>query len=525
MSGRSIDIVAARAAIGGASAVLAADAEAVGVRDGADAEDYPAAANKALELILADLLERGSAPPSPGSGSPGALPAGESTQTQGQGSRRSNPERSQRTTSPPNQWKSGSPGARFDDATMADLTAASELLDSALPVVFDVLDIDAASRPRIAALLRSGMACQEGAVRQRPQGPPMTVRRLAQEAHISRASIYSRLAELGTQVQHCALALTMLLAARGDLREASTWMICEIDSLVGRRASGPGTVASGGRLLGVALVGRDVTLPVMLVTPPPAMTQLEFAEELNRMLSEIAFVASRLRTSYATARLQTLGLSAHDLLVYMPTTTVLVPELYVHRGRDDRRVDPLVLPGEAARRLAPDHGFAHGMVEINDNPQIKPEEWVRLVPETRSGLLPFDAGTDFHMSPHLASVSYYLRRDGSVLHRRQRSALIDPVQGVRTDVSFALSGFNARDIYSMSSAIGYAELLAAKTEVRRCNDRFADQLRPGLVKAQGADQRTLLHALQMTCNMALVAVGRDRAIHRADEENPFSFRP
>jgi hypothetical protein len=401
-----------------------------------------------------------------------------------------------------------------------DIPAATELLAQAVPIVFDALGFDETSRLKIQALLRSDLIYLEPFLLEpSSRRPAMTVSRLAKGANIARSNVYTHSGDLATKAQRCALALTMLLAARGDFCDASMWMVCELDSRVGRGSTSPGRVGSRQRLWGIALVGGDVMLPAFLAAPADEMDETRLAKALNHMLRELSRVAERLRsyasTPAANGRLEVLGLTADDLLAYTAMNTILVPELHLRPGPRPW-LGPIALPRETAQTLVDDHGFGHAIVEISDDPYGCPAEWKHLSWKALAELAPYVAHADLDLGFKPSSASYFFRRDGTVLHRRQHPTSADGKQALANDLSYAISGFDLRNIESMGTAIAYIEFLATKTHIQQCGERYAEQLTPALLKAHEAEQRALVRALRMTRNSALVAVGRDRQARELD---------
>jgi AcrR family transcriptional regulator len=402
-----------------------------------------------------------------------------------------------------------------------DVAAARELIRGALPIVFGALDIDPASRLKIEALLRSDMDYLEPFLLEHaPHRPAMTVSRLAKGANIARSNLYAHCASLATKMQRCALALTMLLAARGDFCDASMWMACELDSPVGRGSSGPGRVGGRQRLWGIALVGGDVMLPVILTAPTVDMDEAALLAQLEQMLDDLAYVVARLRLYAAVAapaQLEEFGLAVGDLLAYSAMTTIMVPELHLGAGAPDRWLEPVELSPDAAQMLVTEHAFDRSVVEVSDEPYSRPTVWKQLSRQAMLEIASRVARTDLDLGFRPSSVTYYIRRNGTVIHRRQHPTSADGKQVVANDMSYAISGWNLRNLESMSSLIACIEFLATKTHIQECGHRCAEQLTPCLLKAHEDEQRALVFALRTTLNSALVAVGRDRQARGLDD--------
>jgi hypothetical protein len=212
-----------------------------------------------------------------------------------------------------------------------------------------------------------------------------------------------------------------------------------------------------------------------------------------------------------------LELARDALLTFEPMTTALVPELHLRAAQPDRWLQPLTLPRNVAKAFAGRHDVSYGVVEIDDQPYAKPADWIRIRPETLRQVAAYVAAADLDIPFQPSSVSYYVRRDESAMHRRQHPTAPENTRAVANDLCYALTGFNLRNIRDMGAAIAYIEFLATTTHIQQCCKRFADQLTPALLKAHEAEPRALVRALRMTFNAALVAVGRDRQARALDD--------
>jgi hypothetical protein len=92
----------------------------------------------------------------------------------------------------------------------------------------------------------------------------------------------------------------MLLAARGEFCDSSLWILCELNSPVGRSARGPGINGQHQRLLAVALAGGDMMIPAIVATPTDEMTvnglgQTQLAAQLEHLVERLGYVADRIK--------------------------------------------------------------------------------------------------------------------------------------------------------------------------------------------------------------------------------------
>ncbi|MEA2184253.1 MAG: hypothetical protein QOF69_3438 [Solirubrobacteraceae bacterium] len=411
-------------------------------------------------------------------------------------------------------------------ATPDDLDAAIGLLLDLMPVVCTIAGMDKNSEMKLTSLLRSDFKYLRpvfGApVKDRPV---TTVQLLAKEANLGRAGIYRSLDVLAFHATECALALVMVLAARGAYCDSTVWQVCELDSPVGREASGPGIVGSRQRLFGLSLTGGDVEVPTILHAPKPSMNEAEFVLALDAMLEALERMNRKI-DAYASEndkqRLDRIGMTASELASYDRMGTLVGSELHLGPLTDGGWEGPVQVGTSEAVEVAVNRGFERVVLECNDDPYQGSDEWVQIRPfmlRKLAGLAP-TIGLDVGFRP--SRVTYLMHNDGDdrgLLHRRQHAPEShEEATGaaVAGRLSYSLAGFDLGKPTELGPAIAYGEFLATNEHGPPCRERFGEQLTPSLVKAQNPESRTLVRALRIMFNAALVAVVRQRQARSLD---------
>lgn len=329
------------------------------------------------------------------------------------------------------------------------------------------------------------------------------------------------------------MALVMLLAARGDFCSSTAWRICELQSPVGRDATGPGVVGARQRLFGLSLAGGDVDIPAILATPSENMGPPELTERLGDMLTVVQTVANKARL-YAKegdqSLLASLDLSRPMLAGYDLTSTLLAPELHVGLLSEAGWELPLRIGNAHTAKLALLHGFRAVLAESDNQPYGGTNGWHQIKPAAMRNLLSLGGivGLDIATRPSL--VTYWMRVDAAdndevptgSLHRRQYAADAEgeeETSAVAGELSYTVAGLHLETSQDLAKAIAYAEFLA-RARGERCLERFGAQLTPSLVKAHKPEVRTLHRALRMMFNAALVSVGRRRQATHLSRQDP-----
>ena len=402
-----------------------------------------------------------------------------------------------------------------------DIAAAEQLLAEALPLIGAILGFDRNTQNKLESLFRSDYEYLESALTKylesavsetKATRKTMTLSGLASGANLARSSMYEQVAELRLRLEECAVALTFLLAVRGDFCDSNLWIVCDFDSPVGRDAHGPGIHAQRQRLVSLAGAGGDMVVPALLSTPTEKMqmselVQDEFAHCLASMAGVLKRVAQRVKAFGDADKLHAFGITLPQLAAHAPLSTLLVPEVRVGPVEHNDWPTPVRLGGAGAARLAQSRVFQHMIVESDDMPYGS-SGWTLSEPSylRRLAGLVSASGLDIPFRP--SSVAYWRRNDGRALHRRQ---LDDPqLRAVATELSYVLTGFDLSAPRELARAIACIEFMATSPHIRLCGERFGEQMTPSLVKAHDGNQRGLLRALRATYNAALVAVGRER---------------
>lgn len=413
-----------------------------------------------------------------------------------------------------------------------DIAAARQLLKDALPVAFDVVGVDRNARPMIASLLSSDYGylephLNEYADRDRgadPRRPVLTVSGLTAGAPMSRATFYARSEELLEKLQDCAVALGLLLAARGDFCDTTVLRAFELDALVGDEAKGPGILGRHQRLFGIAIASGDMTIPLFLAVPFENMNASLLLEELTRMIGRIRRVAGLVKDFAARTdgeSLRTIDLSVEMLNAYNPMSALLVPQLRLGPIQAvGGWFTPLTVPRLSTTAVADDYGLQHTVWEIDSSRLYgRPHDWTRIDPYELRRLFGYSRTFGLDLAAHEGHVAYWVRKDRTALHRRQLDAgAHEP--GVRTEarkLTYALQNVGSSSL-ELARAIAYTEFLAANDHSMQCGARFASQLTPALVQAPRDSTRGVVRALRIIYNAALVAVGRQREADESENE-------
>ncbi len=401
------------------------------------------------------------------------------------------------------------------------------MLEVALPLLCEIVHLAEGRSNTVISLVRGDFEAHlEPAFPQRPA--LTTIDRLAVASNCSRGMLYGDW--LAEAIEDCAVAFTMLLAARGDFLEHTVWRMCELDSPVGRSAKGPG-IPDGQhvqRLFGPMLGGPDMHLPALLAPPPENLDSAALARQIGSMLARTDGIAEKVRNYAKTAvpdKLREFELTVDELRAYRPSQTILVPKLAIGPP----------LPAGWLGALSPDTAvfvremeslsFQRAVLEVDDDPYAGPEPVAWIDRRLLRRLLGWAFTTALDIEVRPAEVSYCIvERDGfHILHRRQHEDNRrgpETVRAVAMEMSFALLGFNLDAAYGsrfdpeLALAIAYAEFLATSTHPMECGQRFVEHFAPSLVKARDDASRAFVRALRMISNTALVAVARQR---QADE--------
>jgi hypothetical protein len=415
--------------------------------------------------------------------------------------------------------------------TAEDVQEAKRLLDAAVPLMCDLLGLKPERAQDVSSLIQADyrtyvVAVHGGDATEPPRKPgPTFVATLAQAAHLGRTTLYTKMRWLVPALEDLAVALPVLLAARGDFVGSVVWRISDLQSPVGREAHGLGISGRQQSLYGPALVGGDMHVPAFLACAPEDADGRQLAQRIVEQLEGINRVAKNVAARAALVdrwKFEAFGLPAERLDNWPRQTIVLVPEL---------RVGPVVDGSwpEVARTHVPT--FARGIaalprcsavVAVEDHPYDHPQEWVRLEHRRLQRLLANAAilGLDVGVPPSHLTYMLRTRGDVTVLHRRwEAGAGSDAAHWhlVSDQMSHALVGFsvNATDTdrdheQRLASALGFVEYLATSQHAKDCGARFGQTFQPSNVKAARPEQRALVRALRMISNTAVVAVTRER---------------
>jgi hypothetical protein len=369
---------------------------------------------------------------------------------------------------------------------------------------------------------------------QRPQLLQWT--KLAHAAGWNRRTLHEKCASWGPILERCALWLPVLHHIRGDFFQKVLWLVEEVDSPVGSKASGDGIperVSSAKkfqRLQGLMLSGLHMHMHATLVPAQLDATALTFGEQLVDTLQRISELGEKLKALDEGAVRDPNGDDAQLLLSleighgrlsgYELPTDLLVPLT---------RVGPETQPAGAFRALSPDlevlrkqlestepgRGVRRAVVEIVDDPHQRPQIW--LTPDQVRKALAWsivNVPLDLRYRS-TADVRYAIEQRGGyiLIHRHLRRD--DPeLPTMLKDASFAVLGFDfdkdgTRPRLS-SHAVADIEVLVARVRARECAQRFGDKLTPGLVQGTHDATRGLARSLRLIANDALTVVSERR---------------
>lgn len=398
-----------------------------------------------------------------------------------------------------------------------DVAATRALLEDVMPTVCAIVGVSDEVQAKITSLLRSDAQYVENVIagpgRTRPV---MTVHRLAKHAALSRPSLYRDLPALSRASEELAIALVLVLAARGDYCDATVWQVCELDTQVGRDASGPGIVGGRQRLFGIALAGGDVVVPAILQTPVADMLEVDFVSELDTMLESVATVISKTRQFARSSNGQLLarvGITPSTIDRYAPESTLLGTELHLGRRAPAGWESPTRVTGSAIAKVAFNHGFRH-VVYQTDRSLDDELEWMLIRAPALREIAGRVAVSGFDLAIRPSRVSYLTHTGHAgvgALQRRQLFATPDDRGfALAGSLGFHAAGFSLDRADELAKAVTYAEFLATNEHSGSMLDRFSRQLTPALVKAQNPESRALIRALRMLFNAALVSVVRQR---------------
>jgi hypothetical protein len=401
--------------------------------------------------------------------------------------------------------------------TEGDLLIALDEIGTVLPVVCEALRVPHARSILIENLVRGDFETYlQPALGESEVPKSATMREIGRAAHIGHSALYNMLDSLIFALESCALAIPLLLEARGEFVNHTVWYVTELDSPVGKEASGPGIVAGRQQLYGLARAGGDMCLPACLRAPAENIDKKQLTKAITDMLKRANDVTAALRV-YARSQengLATLDVDTGKLIEGTSGDTLLAPELHVGMSANgDWRTS--IAPNaaalwEAVRPL----GIARVVVESSVDHLAEPDGWTRVPPERLEQMLPFASQMGLDTAVRASEVAYLLRRDGLALHRHQHVDVPPSraLTGISQSMSFEIAGFD--DLLSnrrWAEAIGYIEYLVTSEHPRGCAARFGERHVPGAIKAPNA--RPLLCAIRMISNDLLVSAARRRQVN------------
>jgi hypothetical protein len=362
--------------------------------------------------------------------------------------------------------------------------------------------------------------------------PKTTVSDLAAAGNITRTGIYPQLERLAASLEDCALAIVMLLHARGDYVDHAVWMACYVDSPVGRGATGPCIIGSTTkrrqRCYGLALAGGDMALAAILGIPANAMTGAELARGLAQMLARADRVAQRLREYAAggagTAELEVFGLKPATLATYDPPSALLstaLPIGPVEPAAGWRR--PITPEPDALIAHAGAAAPVHTVLEANVT--ATRTGWHTITARALQSMLAHATSIGLNVATRPALLRYDRSDDGRELQRifyrsepTTSAGMGDPSSSPSVVKGFRIIGFPDLTAGSLSRsdsllharAIAYAEYIAGDDPYGKCLERFGLDLAPAAIKATDPNPRAFLRALRIAENALLVATVRSR---------------
>jgi hypothetical protein len=407
--------------------------------------------------------------------------------------------------------------------TPEDLADARRLLAVALPVVYNAFDVGSSAASKVSALVQADAdrfgASVVAEQRSTSDARVATISQLAEDAHISRAGFYR--AQLDLDLELCAVALVTLLALRGDFSRTA-WRVCELESPVGRDATGGGIIERGRqrrqKLLGVSLAGGDVDIPTILTPEPTELDQRGLSSTLEHMLRRLQVVVRRLIT-YANHGDQSLlsALGVHgDPLLSIPRV-FLMPAVHVGASTS-AGWESTLYGGLAAARHAYTHGFPVAVVEAEggDAPFTGGSQgWMQVAPGTLRQLAALGAGVNLDTPLRPSLVTYWTRRasesEGMLYRRQHLSSAHDDFDhpALAGELAYSVAGLDLDSRNHLATAVAYAEFLARGRGVAFAQ-QFGDQFTPSLVKGRDESARAIFRSLRIMLNAALVSVARRR---------------
>jgi hypothetical protein len=403
--------------------------------------------------------------------------------------------------------------------TARDVQDAGRLLESAVPLVADIVGADPHIELRVATLLRSDAKYLEPHLLD-PKRKRMsqTIDGLAKGAFTSRTSLYPHMGEVATWLEEFSIAFAILLAARGDYFDRTLWRLCEVDSPVGRGAQVPGMIGHVQRLIGIALSGGDMDLPVLLAAPGEDLDDAALAYQLGGMALRVAEVADkvrRYRTRADGAKLREFGLDPDALREFEPSRTLLGTALRAGPETRGGWLAPLYPGSPEMAQLARDAGFVHTVLETADGPPRSGEGWTRLSQTLLNQIGARAAIFGLDVAVRGTQAAIYRRDDGRAVSRRQLADASGSERALAREMTFDVQGLDFIKPNELAQAVVFAEFLATSPHAKRCNERFGRDLTPAYVKAPKPESRALFRALRTMRNHALVTVARRR---QADED-------
>lgn len=420
---------------------------------------------------------------------------------------------------------------------VADIVAARQLVQDALPLVFALAAVDSSAKLTIENLLKSDYSylaphleamARSGSSTGDLRRPVQTIRHLAEGAFMSPSALYPRISRLLPHVQASGIALAIVLAARGDFCANTVIAFAALNARVGGEATGPAILGHEQRLFGPTLQSSDMKVPLLLKVPGSRLDGRLLLDEVETIVDQIATVSARRRPVADTAAdaLDAIGVTAQQLVAYNPLSAVLAPQLEVGPLQLTGFLKMIEFPPGSAQRVTAKHRLRHGAVleTAHRKPSGRREDWIEIDPVDLRDLFAQARGFGFELPGQASHVAYWRRRDSKALYRRLLAApaLSDEdarAAGVHLTYAVDLGGSGTSNL---ARGIAHCELLATTGGPEdTCLERFARQLTPCLVKATDDGPRGLVRALRVMFNIALVAVGRRREATEIDQRRAF----
>jgi hypothetical protein len=410
--------------------------------------------------------------------------------------------------------------------TAEDIDGATAPGRQALRIAMAALGLTDSDRERIERFLVGDYERHVASAIAARERPTTTASALASLANLQRTGIYRHLERLAPLIEDCALAAVMLIDARGEFVGHTVWLVCHVESPVGRETKGTcitGTANSRRQtLFGLAIAGGDMTLPAILTeVPSETLSTKELAHDLAGMLLRADAVAQKLR-EYASA-LQDAGplrefeLTRAELANYTPPRALLCPAL---------SVGPTVEPAGWRTSLVPDmdellqHSGAAKPQHVVLAADLKPVQgaWHDIKPRRLQQMVAFAINIGLNLLARPSQLHYDRADAGDALHRIHLHAQSDGIDGgqpfASSRLGFLLHGFpraappQPDTDREFARAIAYSEFIAGKDPHGGCLLRFAQQMAPAAVPAREA--RPVVRALRIMQNTPLVMLARKR---------------